>query len=123
MATLTNAEIGSIVYTLIGGVPTGISGLMTTLANMAVYQAENYTGTDIPITAVQEQYQPAVINLTVVQVLGQMEAQGIGTKSVKIGELSITKGMQEGTSKSFQSLAFSQLNELGHRLSYFQAWN
>ena len=120
MATLTTTEIGSIAYGLIDGIPTGVSGLMTTLANFAVYQIENYTGTDISVSSVAETYQPAAINLTVSQVLGQMEAQGLGTKAVKIGELSITKGMQEGTSKSFSDLAFKQLNDLGHKIAYYQ---
>lgn len=123
MGTLTTTEIGSIVYSLITGVPVGISGLMTTLSNMAVYQAENYTGNNIPIAAVPEAYQPAIINLTITQVLGQMEAQGLGTKSVNIGELSIAKGMVEGTSQSYKSMAYNQLNDLGHRMSYYTTWN
>ena len=51
-----------------------------------------------------------------------MEAQGLGTKSVKIGELSITKGMQEGTSNSFRDLGMSQLNSLGKGMSFYQTY-
>ena len=123
MSALTTTEIGSIVYSLVSNIPIGISGLMTTLANMALYQAENYTGTDIPITAIPEAYQPAIINLTVVQVLGQMEAQGLGTKSVSIGELSISKGMVEGASENYKKLAYNQLNDLGCKTSYYTTWN
>ena len=123
MATLTNAEIGSVVYNLVDNISVGISGTLPFLANMSIYTAENYTGTNIPITAVPEMYQPAIINLTISQVLGQLEAQGLGTKAVKIGELSITKGMQDGTSKSFQSLAFDQLNLLGKNMSFYQTFS
>jgi hypothetical protein len=122
MTTLSTTEIGSITYNLVAGIPTGISGLMTTLANIAVYQIENYVGEDISISAVDEKYQPAAINFTISQTLGQMEAQGLGTKSVKLGELSVTKGMIDGTSQSFKSLAYSQLNDLPKKTNYYQTW-
>ena len=123
MTSLTNAELGSVVYNLIENIPTGISGTLPFLINQAVYSAENYTGDDISVTAIADAYQPAVINLTIAQVLGQMEAQGLGTKAVKIGELSITKGLQEGTSSSFNTLAYNQLSDLGKQINFYQAWS
>ena len=123
MVALTNAEIGSVVYNLVENIPTTISGTLPFLVNQAVYTAENYTGNDISVTSIGDTYQPAVINLTVSNVLGLMEAQGLGTKAVKIGELSITKGMLEGSSKEFKSLAMGQLNDLGHSTSFYQTWS
>lgn len=122
MATLTNVELGSVVYNLIDNIPTGISGVLPFLVSQSVFQVENYTGDTISESAITNTYQPAIINLTIAQVLGQMEAQGLGTKSVKIGELSITKGMMDGTSKSYKDLAMKQLNDLGHHMSYYQTW-
>lgn len=124
MVALSNVEIGSVVYNMIENVPTSISGnTLNFMVNVSTYTAENYTGVNIPVNAIADQYQPAIINLTIGQVLGQMEAQGIGTKSVKIGELNISKGMQEGTSKSFNMLAMTQLKDLGGNMSFYQAWN
>ena len=123
MVALSNVELGSVIYNLIENIPTGISGTLPFLVNQAVYQAENYTGNDIPVDSIADSYQPVVINLSISQVLSQMEAQGLGTKSVKIGELSITKGLQEGTSASFKQLALTQLNDLGHKTSYYQTWS
>jgi len=120
MAILTVTEIGSIVYNLISNIPVGISGLMTTLAEQSIYSIENYTGADISTTSVDEMYQPAAINLTVSSVLGQMEAQGMGTKSVSIGELTISKGMVEGASASYKNLAYSQLSDLPKKVNYYQ---
>ena len=122
MTSLTNVELGSVVYNLIENIPTGISGTLPFLVNQSVYTVNNYTGEGVSITSIGDEYQPAVINFTIAQVLGQMEAQGLGTKSVTIGELSITKGMQEGTSNSFKALAESQLVNLGHKMSTYQAW-
>ena len=124
MTTLSNAEIGSVIYNLISNIPTGVSGAtLTFLVNQAVYTAENYTGEDLDVSAITEPYQPAVINLTISNVLSLMESQGIGTKSVKIGELSISKGMVEGISESYKKLAMSQLNDLGYHMSYYQCWD
>ncbi len=122
MSTLSNAEIGSVVYNLIDNIPTGISGTLPFLVNQSVYTIENYTGDNVPVSAIVDMYQPATINLTISQVLGQMEAQGLGTKSVKIGELAIEKGMQEGTSNSFKSLAYTQLADLGHQTKFYQTF-
>ena len=121
MTTLTNAEIGSVVYNLIPNITTGVSGTLPFLVNQAVYTAENFTGDAISVSSIGEKYQPAVINLTISNVLSLMESQGLGTKSVSIGELSITKGMVDGTSQSYKDLAFNQLNELGHHMSYYQS--
>lgn len=124
MASLSNAEIGSVVYNLVENIPTSISGnTLVFLVNQSIYQAENYTGTNIPETAVEDKYQPAIVNLTISQVLGQMEAQGLGTKSVTIGELSVTKGMVDGSSQNFKQLAIQQLKDLGHNMSYYQTFN
>lgn len=121
MASLTNIEIGSIVNTIVQNIPTGISGLMATLVNQQIYFAEQFIGNTIG-TTVAEVYQPAVINLTIGNVLGLMEAQGLGTKSVSIGELSITKGMKEGASADFKDLGIKQLQEIGQHMSFYQCW-
>ena len=122
MGTLTNAEIGSVVVTLVENVPVGISGLLPTIVNQQIYFAEQFTGNTIGTTAIAETYQPAIINLTIGNVLGLMEAQGLGTRSVSIGELSITKGMKEGASVDFKDLGIKQLQEIGQHMSYYQSW-
>ena len=122
MGTLTSTEIGSIVYNMITGIPVGISGILTTIANQQVYFAEQLIGNTIGITAIAEAYQPGLISLTAANVMELMEAQGMGTKSVSIGELSITKGMVDGTSKSLRDDGINKLKAIGERISYYQAW-
>ena len=71
-------------------------------------------------TTVADVYQPGIISLTCANVLELMEAQGIGTKSVSIGELSITKGMAEGASKTMRNDGIQKLKAIGERISYYQ---
>ena len=123
MGTLTNLEIGSVVLGLVEGVPSTISGLTATLVNNNVYTAELITGNNIPITAIGESYQPGITSMTIGNVLGLMSAQGIGTKAVKIGELSISKGLSEDAPQAWMNLGINQLKRIGERISYYQAWN
>ena len=122
MVSLTNVEIGSIVAGMIDNIPVGISGILTTIVDQQIYFAEQLTGNNIDTSSVGNEYQPGVINLAAANVMGLMESQGIGTKNVKIGELSITKGMQEGASNTLRLDGIEKLKAIGERMSIYQAW-
>ena len=123
MAALTDIEIGSIVLGIVENVPAGISGLMTTIVDQQIYFAEQVTGNSIGTTAVAEAYQPGIISLTIGNIMGLMSAQGVGTKSVKIGELAISKGLDESSSTSWTNLGMEQIKRIGERMSYYQTWS
>ena len=124
MTTYSTSEIGSFVYNMISSIPEGISELLINgfIPEQSLIEVENYTGDDISIAAIPATYQPSIINLSISQVLGQMEAQGMGTKSVKIGELSINKGMVEGTSQNYKQMAYKQLENLPKNSNYYQTY-
>lgn len=122
MTSLTSTQIGSVVYAMIDNIPTGISGILPTIVNQQIYFAEKITGDSIGATAIADVYQPAIINLTAANVLQLMEAQGMGTKSVSIGELSITKGLVEGTSKTLYDDGLRKLQALGEQTKFYQTF-
>jgi len=106
---------------MIEGVPTNISG--ATIYNMVdqnIYFAEQFTGDSIG-TSVANEYQPAIISLTTGDVLSLMEAQGLGTKSVRIGDMSITKGITEMSSKQWKDNGMDKLRNLGENISFYKA--
>ena len=123
MTSLSNVEIGSIVYNLIDNIPTGISGTLSILVTQAVNTANNFTGENISDSAITDAFQPAIIHLTMSNVLKLMEAQGIGTQSVKIGELSINKGMSNSASSEFENLGYQELKQIGQHISSYQCWS
>ena len=123
MATLTNLEIGSVVLGLVEGVSASISGLTATLVNNNIYTAELIAGDSIPVIAIGEAYQAGITSMTIGNVLGLMSAQGIGTKAVKIGELSISKGLSEDAPQAWINLGINQLKRVGERVSWYQCWN
>lgn len=122
MTVLSDVQIGSIVYSWISNIPTNISGILTTIVDQQVYFAEVKTGTSISTLAIENQYQPAIINLTIAGVLRSMESQGLGTASLSIGDLSVTKGLVNGTSKEWKELGIECLDDIGGVISYYQCW-
>ena len=122
MGALTNLEIGSIVCNLVENIPSTISGTLVNIVNNQVYFAEIITGNDISVSSIEEKYQPGIISLTISSIMGLMGAQGIGTKSVKIGELSIMKGMNESSAKEWRDIGLEQLKSIGERISSYQCW-
>ncbi len=123
MTTLTNLEIGSVVVTLIGNVPLSISGLTATLVNNNIYTANLITSGNVSIDSIPENYQGGITNVTIGDVLGLMSAQGLGTKSVKLDEISITKGLNENSAQGWKDLGWQQIKRIGERISYYQSWS
>lgn len=121
MGSLNNVQIGSIILNMVEDVPTTISG--TTLWNMVDqerYFAEQFTGDTIG-TSIADKYQPAIISLTSASIIKLMEMQGLGTKSVKIGDISITKGISESTSKNLREDGIQKLENLGQSILSYKA--
>ncbi len=121
MAALSVGSIGYIILDMVENVPTNISG--ATLHNMIeqnIYFAEQFTGDSIG-TSVANQYQPAVISLTTGDVIRLMEMQGLGTKSVRIGDMSVTKGISEMSSKEWKDNGMEKLRNLGEGISFYKA--
>lgn len=122
MATRTNTEIADIVWNMIDGISDGVSGILPTIVDQQRFFAEQFTGDTIGEN-IAEMYQPAIISLTAGNVLELLTSQGLGTKSVKIGELSISKGMNEQSASMFTTDGINKLKALGTRMSFYKAWN
>jgi len=121
MVNLDNVGVGSVVLNMIESVPSTISG--ATLWNMVDNErlfAEQLTGDTIG-TSIADKYQPGIIALTASSVLQLMEVQGIGTKSVKIGDISITKGIGESASSKMRETGMRKLDALGEQISFYKA--
>lgn len=121
MAALNNVGIGSVILNMVEDVPTTISG--ATLWNMVdqnIYFAEQFTGDTIG-ASVANMYQPAIISLTTGDVIGLMEMQGLGTKAVRIGDMSVTKGISEMSSKQWKDNGMMKLNNLGQNITFYKS--
>ncbi len=121
MAALDNVGIGSVILNMVTSVPTNISGAaLWNMVDQNVYFAEQFTGDTIG-TSVANVYQPAVISLTVGDVVSLMEMQGLGTKTVKIGDMWVTKGISEMSSKQWKDNGMDKLRNLGENITFYKA--
>ena len=121
MASLNNVGIGSVILNMIEGIPSTISGAgLWNMIDQNIYFAEQFTGDTIG-ASVSNKYQPAIISLTTGDVLKLMESQGIGTKAVKIGDMSVSKGLGESSSKQWKDDGMDKLKSLGQSISFYKS--
>ncbi len=125
MGNLTNIQIGSVIINQIDNFPTALSGApLWNIINNEIYHVENFTGDNIPITAVGETYQPAIMSLAVAGVLYMMEMQGADVSNIRLGDFSVSKGASSSTtvtSKSMKEDGIAKLEKLGIKLNYYKA--
>ena len=121
MAALDNVGIGSVVLNMVANVPTTISGAaLWNMADQNIYFAEQFTGDTIG-PSVANVYQPAIISLTTGDVLKLMQAQGLGAKNVRLGEMSVTKGLNENAGNQFKDDGMEKLRNLGQTIPFYKA--
>jgi hypothetical protein len=123
-----NWNLGSVadfVLDVIENVPTAISGTrLLEMADQSREIVENYTGTSIGSDAIDIKYQSVVSNFTCGKVLKSMEMIGIDTQSIKLGDLSVSKGQggpASSTSDKFREEGWRELRELGKSVSFYKA--
>ena len=128
MANLTSTQIGSVVLNLIDGVPSNLSGTTLTFivdSNRNFMQDE--LGVTIASTAIADKYQPALVSLTASEVTSAMQAIGVDSNNIKLGELSISTGGGAGgsnlsrLSSYYKDKAEMQLNALGISAVHFRS--
>ncbi len=113
------------ILSLVPDVPTSISG--TTLEGMVdrkrLYM-ESYTGQNIGSVAIDEKFQPALINLTTSDLMGFMNLQGADASEVKLGDFTVKKGGDSNlitSQKGFHDQGMAQLRQLGRTVRFKKA--
>lgn len=124
MGNLTNVQVGSIVLTMIEDVPNDISGIITTFVDSEAFFARRLTGQTVNVSAINEDFQPAIISLTASSVVRMMEMRGIDVSSIRLGDLNVGKGA--GTPAKITSIMLKEdgirkLENLGFVLNHFKA--
>lgn len=125
MGNLTNVQIGSIIINQIDNFPTALSGApLWNMIDNEIFHVENFTGDNIPITAVGETYQPAIFSLSAAAVLRMMEMQGADVSNIRLGDFSVSKGASSSTSVTSDKLredGLRKLNALGQEINVSKA--
>lgn len=125
---MVDFNLGSIslqILNRVENVPTTISGV--TLDNIVDNQrvfVEAFTALAVGSIAIDEIFQPAIIDLAISETLQLMELQGIDASSIKLGDLSVSKGGTSAALSSalrFRESGMRKLAEISHSNRMFQA--
>ena len=120
-------SVSDLVYNLIEDVPAGISG--TRLIDICYMQQkfiENLCGITIGSVNINEKYWSPMVKLTEAELLGYMELVGADVSSIRLGDLSVSKGGASNTSTTRIALREAAIQELkegiGTRISFKKAF-
>lgn len=112
--------IGSIAIHILenfNNIPTGVSGNMTEIVDMARQNVANYVGADIGSNSISEEYQPPIVNFAKADTIDYVQAQAGGEK-IKLGELSFEESGEEMSAEAWRMLAQSQLKNIGRKARF-----
>ena len=114
------SSIGSIANFIIGvfQVPTGVSGNMIEIVDMARQHVANYTGDVIGSQSIGAKYQPAIIDFAKADTIDLIQAQS-GGENLKLAELSIAETGEEMSAQQYRILGEMKLRPLGRKV-YFK---
>lgn len=108
------------IVTIVPDVPSNVSGTnMLALIDRVRFRMERYTGDSIGSVSIAEKYQPALVDLSVAEVIGIMQLTG-ADKNISIGDFSIgTAGTNlSETREHFYSRGMQELRELGKKMPF-----
>jgi hypothetical protein len=121
MATDTIGSIATFIVEsfnrILLNIPTGVSGNMVEIVDIARQHVENYVGTAIGSNAIQAKYQPAITNFAKADVIDMINAQA-GGESLSLGELSMGESRETMIAEYWRTLAEKQLSVLGQRIHF-----
>jgi len=98
-------------------VPTGISGNMVEIVDMARQHVANYTGETIGSNSINTKFQPAIVNIAKADTIDFINAQE-ESGNLKIDDLSVGGGMSKDSAQAYRQMADNYLKSLGRTFNY-----
>ena len=121
-------NLGSVateVQTIVDSVPSSLSGTpIERMADRNAFYITQYTGQTVGSTSIATQFQPALLSLTIADVLEFMTLQGGDAVEYQLDEFKIKKGQGSNlmsSSEAFEKQGFKQLENLGRKALYYKA--
>jgi len=96
-------------------VPTGVSGNMIEIVDMARQHVANYTGETIGSNSIGAKFQPAIVDFSKADTIDLIQAQA-GGETVKLAELSVAETGEEMSAKQYRLLGEMKLQALGRKV-------
>ena len=96
-------------------VPTGVSGNMIEIVDMARQHVANYTGETIGSQSIAAKFQPAIVDFSKADTIDLIQAQSGGEK-IKLAELSIQETGEEMSAEAYRLMGELKLKSLGRKV-------
>ena len=98
-------------------VPTGISGNMVEIVDMARQHVSNYTGETIGSNSINAKFQPAIVNIAKADTIDFINVQE-ESGNLRLDELSVGEGFSKDSATAYRQLAENYLKSLGRTFNY-----
>jgi hypothetical protein len=95
-------------------VPAGVSGNMVQFVDLARQYVSQFTGVSIGSNSIPENYQSAIVNLSMGMAIDAVASQGFASLS----ELTINGGQIPMSAQGYKNLGEMQLKVLGRHVGY-----
>jgi len=115
---MTTDNIGSIATFIIesfNNIPTGVSGNMVEIVDMARQHVANYCGTTIGSNSIDAKYQPAIISFAKADTIDFVNAQA-GGENISLAELSINETGEQMSAEQWRMFGEMQLKAIGQKI-------
>lgn len=98
-------------------VPTGISGNMIEIVDMARQHVANYVGKTIGSNSINASFQPAIVNIAKADTIDFINAQE-DSGDLKIDDLEVGAGFTKDSAQAYRDMADRYLKSLGRTFNY-----
>ena len=126
MALWNLGSISDYIQGMIEDIPSVLIGggrLLILINNQRLF-AEQFTGQSIGSVNIEEKYQPALIDLSIAEVLRHMEIFGADVNNIKLGDFSVSKGQGSNltvSSEAFRAEGIRKLAAFGRKTKFYKA--
>lgn len=101
----------------IGGIPTGVSGNMVEIVDLARAHVANFTGQDIGSNSIDQKFQPAITDYSKADAVDLSNA-GAGGDQLKLSDLSIGQGEEAMTGDQYRLMGDMKLKAIGRGVQF-----
>ena len=126
MVSWNLGSAGTEIHNLVDDIPAAMSGAsMWAIIDRKRLYIEEYTDLSIGSTGIAERFQPALLHLSVADILRYMNTIGADIQSISLGQLSVSKGGRSNLIESadmFEKMGREELKSIGGVKQYYKAF-
>ena|SRR3990167_2791556 len=113
----TIGSIATYIYNNVAGIPTGVSGNLAIIVDVARQHVANYTGASIGSNSIADQYQPPIVDFAMADTVDLMLSQA-GGEDLRLADLSISETGELMSAEQYRLMGEMKLKAIGRKVRY-----